>query len=64
MTENSPEFLARLDAILTEQRATRAELAELRAAWAEYEPVVSAFRRGGLLAARSAAKARRAEVAG
>ena len=25
-------------------------------AWQEYEPVVSAFRRGGLLAARTAAK--------
>jgi hypothetical protein len=34
----------------------RLDLTALRAAWDTYEPVVSAFRRGGVLAARTAAR--------
>lgn len=43
-----------LQRIAADVAAVRADMAQLRQAWAEYEPVVSAFRRGGVLAARSA----------
>jgi len=45
--------------ILTELRVIRADLNALRAAWDEYAPVVAAFRRGGVLAARTAARRNR-----
>lgn len=32
------------------------DLAALRAAWEKYEPIVAAFQRGGVLAARTAAR--------
>lgn len=35
------------------------DMAYLRAAWERYEPIVAAFQRGGMLAARTAAKAAR-----
>jgi len=42
--------------LLEEVRGMRRQVSELQAAWQEYEPVVSAFRRGGVLAARTAAR--------
>lgn len=45
-----------LHALVHEVAALRADVTAMRSAWVEYEPVVAAFRRGGWLAARSAAK--------
>jgi len=42
--------------IFEELAAIRLDLDQLREAWQLYEPVVSAFRRGGMLAARTAAR--------
>lgn len=50
------DLAGKLDRLLTEVGALRADVTAMRSAWAEYEPVVAAFRRGGWLAARSAAK--------
>lgn len=42
--------------IFEELAAIRFDLDALHSAWQAYEPVVSAFRRGGILAARTAAR--------
>ena len=49
ITDSNRELLERLDRI-------EAHLLALLAVWREYEPVVGAFRRGGMLAARTAAR--------
>jgi len=45
-----------LEAVAADLRALRDDVRGLVEAWREYEPVVGAFRRGGMLAARTAAR--------
>jgi pimeloyl-ACP methyl ester carboxylesterase len=53
ITDRNQELLA---AILAEVVVLREDVSALRAAWEAHEPVVAAFRRGGVLAARTAAR--------
>jgi len=53
ITDSNQEMLK---AVAEDLRQLRADVAELLTAWRENQAVVSAFRRGGVLAARTAAK--------
>lgn len=55
-TARELDLASKIDHLVSELAALRADVTAMRSAWAEYEPVVAAFRRGGWLAARSAAK--------
>lgn len=47
---------AAIHCIHHEVRAIARDVAELRAAWRQYEPTIAAYQRGGILAARTARK--------
>jgi hypothetical protein len=53
ITDRNQQLLA---AILAEVTALRKDVAVIREAWEQYQPVAAAFSRGGVLAARTAAR--------